>query len=119
MEIIHIRKLLFINIYLKAKVLIYIKWERKKIQVCIIINQHREEKSESSSEASKSNSPSSRKSPGEYKGQTSNGHEASEEGSESDKSNTEEDFEMLWDWCYFKKIIILSTWFIFEFLAIF
>lgn len=55
----------------------------------------REEKSESSSEASKPDSPSAHKSPNEDKGLHSDGHEASEEGSESDKSNTGGDFEML------------------------
>ncbi|XP_003424439.1 translocation protein SEC62 [Nasonia vitripennis] len=57
-------------------------------------NSHSEEKSGSSSEASKPDSPSARKSPKED-GQHSDGHEASEEGSESDKSNTGGDFEML------------------------
>ncbi|XP_058800373.1 translocation protein SEC62 [Phymastichus coffea] len=58
-------------------------------------NSHSEEKSESSSEASKPNSPSARKSDNEKKNQGLDGHEASEEGSESEKSNTGGDFEML------------------------
>lgn len=58
----------------------------------------REEKSGSSSEASKTNTPATRRLTSEEraaKERASDGHEASEEGSESDKSNTGGDFEML------------------------
>ncbi|XP_011503280.1 PREDICTED: translocation protein SEC62 [Ceratosolen solmsi marchali] len=59
------------------------------------INTYIEEKSESSSEASKPNSPLLRVSASNDKNEILDGHEASEEDSESDKSNTGGDFEML------------------------
>jgi len=60
------------------------------------INSHSDkEKSESSSEASKADSPTLRKCSNENKSQILDSQEGSEEGSESEKSNTGADFEML------------------------